>query len=269
MTQRKKEENGLTAWEKVQSRISQIEQKLRQFNNKTPEPSSPEYKQWQPLAMEYINKMDERERLLEPLDNLDKLEFFVRAKIVCLKQAKRIRRMTGQTDEYPADLPDWRKDDYDKARKAAQQLLRKAPDPIQITLTEPVTMSELWTKFKFLESCIDAEKKAAYTDREQKKGENPKSQPAEDAKTKKRPRKWVIPVVVALIGAAAMILVPFINWLLNSHSNKQSISLQKNVSTSLNAETKGNLSPAVVTYGPNSPVKIYQMTGQSDANSEK
>jgi hypothetical protein len=207
--------------------------------------------------------------LLEPLDNLDKLEFFVRAKIVCLKEVKRIRRMTGQTDEYPADLPDWRKDDYDKARKAAQQLLRKAPDPIQITLTEPVTIYELWTKFKFLESCIDAEKKAAYTDREQKKGEKPKSQPAKDAKTKKQRRKWItIPIVLALIGFVTYNLPPVIDWFLNSNSKKQGVSLQKNVTMSPDVETKGKLSPAVVTYGPNSPVNIYQTTGQSDANSE-
>jgi hypothetical protein len=95
------------------------------------------------------------------------------------------------------------------------------------------------------------------------------SQLAKDAKTKKQRRKWVIPVVVALIGAVAMILVPFINWLLNSHSNKQSISLQENVSTSLNAGTKGNLSPAIVN-SPNSTFNMntYVIPSQSETNSE-
>lgn len=71
-----------------------------------------------------------------------------------------------------------------------------------------------------------------------------------------------------IIQAIAIVLVPFISWFLNVHSNKQGITLQKNVSTSLNAETKGNLSPEVVTYGPNSPVNIYQITAQSDVNSK-
>jgi predicted DNA-binding transcriptional regulator AlpA len=69
-------------------------------------------------------------------------------------------------------------------------------------------------------------------------------------------------IQAALIEAVAIILVPFIGWFLNSHSNKQGALLQKNVSISSEAETKENQSPVVVTYGPNSPVNIYIAPGQ-------
>jgi len=75
-------------------------------------------------------------------------------------------------------------------------------------------------------------------------------------------------IQAALIKAVAIILVPIIGWFLNSHSNKQVFSLQKNVSTSLNAETRGNLSPIIVTSGPNSPVNIYISPSQLKASSE-
>jgi hypothetical protein len=73
----------------------------------------------------------------------------------------------------------------------------------------------------------------------------------------------------AVIKAVAIILVPFISWFLSSHSNKQGISLQKNVSTSLNAETKGNISPAVVN-SPNGTMNIntYLAPSQSETRSE-
>jgi hypothetical protein len=88
-----------------------------------------------------------------------------------------------------------------------------------------------------------------------------KSQPA-----KKQYRKPVI--IAAVITAVATVLAPVIIWFLNSHSNKQDVSIQKNVSTSLDVETRGNLSPAVVTSGPNSPVNIYLTPGQSETRSE-
>jgi len=72
----------------------------------------------------------------------------------------------------------------------------------------------------------------------------------------------------ALIGAGVLILVSVVGWFLNSRSNKQGVSLQKNVSTSPDVETRGNLSPAVVTSGPNSPVNIYLTPGQSETRSE-
>ncbi|MGD1041890.1 MAG: hypothetical protein ABR913_02370 [Sedimentisphaerales bacterium] len=75
-------------------------------------------------------------------------------------------------------------------------------------------------------------------------------------------------IQAALISAAVLILLTFIGWILNSHGKNLSISSQKNDSTFINAKTKGNLSPAVVTYGPNSQVNIYQTAAQSDVNSE-
>jgi hypothetical protein len=82
-------------------------------------------------------------------------------------------------------------------------------------------------------------------------------------------KRYLKPVIIAaLITAVATILAPVIVWFLNSHSKNLSIPSQKNDSTFINAETKGNLSPAVVTYGPNSPVNIYQTPTLPDANSE-
>jgi hypothetical protein len=75
-------------------------------------------------------------------------------------------------------------------------------------------------------------------------------------------------IQAALIKAIAIILVPFISWFLNSYGNKQGASYQNNGSISIEAETKGNQSPAVVTYGPNSPVNIYLTPGQSETRSE-
>lgn len=63
-------------------------------------------------------------------------------------------------------------------------------------------------------------------------------------------------IQTAFIDAVATILA-IIGCFLNSQSNKQGASPQKNVLISSEAETKGNQSPAVVTSGPNSPVNIY------------
>jgi hypothetical protein len=75
-------------------------------------------------------------------------------------------------------------------------------------------------------------------------------------------------IQAALISVIALIVISAIGWFLNSHSKNLSISSQKNDSTFINADTKGNLSPAVVTYGPNSQVNIYQTSSQSDVNSK-
>jgi hypothetical protein len=69
-------------------------------------------------------------------------------------------------------------------------------------------------------------------------------------------------IQAALITAVAMILAAVIT----SHGNKQSVSLQKNITMSPDAETKGNLSQAVVTSGPNSTVNIFIAPSQSDSN---
>jgi hypothetical protein len=91
-----------------------------------------------------------------------------------------------------------------------------------------------------------------------------KPQPAKGTKIKKRRSKWLILVVVAIIGSPA--LVPVISWLRDSHSKEQGVPIQKNVSTSPDVETKGNLSPAIVTSGPNSPVNIFISHSQPDSN---
>ena len=90
---------------------------------------------------------------------------------------------------------------------------------------------------------------------------------AKGATAKKRYRKPVI--ITALITAVATILAPVIVWFLNSYSNKQGVSIQKNVSMSPEVKTTGSLSPAVVT-GPNSTVNInnYLTPSQSETRSK-
>jgi hypothetical protein len=170
MTQGNKEENGLTEGQKellriIQERdcfIQKYDQKLRPFINKALEPGSPEHKQLAAINREYLSeyaklavKYREPERCL---DTLDKLKEFVGEKIVFLEGVKRVRKMAGRADDYPVDLPDWIKDDYKKARKAAPHLLKNPPDPIQLTLSEPATGHELLEGFNYLETCIDAAK---------------------------------------------------------------------------------------------------------------
>ena len=92
-------------------------------------------------------------------------------------------------------------------------------------------------------------------------------QTAKTTKIKKRRSKWLILIVVAIIGSPA--LVPVINWLRDSHSKEQGVSLQKNVTMSPEVETKGNHSPAIVN-SPNSTFNMntYIIPNQSETRSE-
>lgn len=75
-------------------------------------------------------------------------------------------------------------------------------------------------------------------------------------------------IQAALISASVLVLVSVTGWFLNSRSPKKGAFLQKNVSTSPDVQTRGNLSPAVVASGPNSQVNIYLTPGQSEKRPE-
>jgi len=185
MTQRKKEEYGLTEVEKERDRIIQkYDQKLRPFNNKALEPGSPECEQRNAILGEYqseLNELAEKYYTPERLDTLDELKEFLGDKITFLKMCRTAQKIKTGIDEYPVGLLEGAENYRQKALKAVNKLFKKtilSPQQIQ-----QIKLSDLLTGLELLELLVDAEKKAAYTDREQKKGEKaqkPKYQHSED-----------------------------------------------------------------------------------------
>ena len=113
--------------------------------------------------MEYINELDKQSRLLQPLDNLEKLKKFIEVKISFLKESRRVLRNLGRPDDYPVDLPDWIEDDCNMVCDAVTQLFKETiVTPSQLTLSRPLTLPKLLEWFEFLKRCIDAEKKPFY-----------------------------------------------------------------------------------------------------------
>lgn len=66
--------------------------------------------------------------------------------------------------------------------------------------------------------------------------------------------------IVAIVQIVCLFIKPYADNLINPP--------QKNAAISLEVATKGNLSPAVVTYGPNGQANIYQVPSQSETNLE-
>lgn len=85
---------------------------------------------------------------------------------------------------------------------------------------------------------------------------------AKNAKAEKLSRNPTIiaAFIVAIVTIAGWFIKPYVANLINPS--------QKNVTISLEVVTKGNLSPAVVTYGPNGQANIYQMPSQSETSLE-
>jgi hypothetical protein len=89
-----------------------------------------------------------------------------------------------------------------------------------------------------------------------------RSQSAKNVKAEKLSRNPTIiaAFIVAIVTIAGWFIKPYVTNLINHP--------QRNVTISLEIVTKEKLSPAVVTYGPNSQVNIYQMPSQSETNLE-
>jgi hypothetical protein len=71
-----------------------------------------------------------------------------------------------------------------------------------------------------------------------------------------------------IIAAFIVAIVTIAGWFINPYINNRINPPQKNVAMPIEIVKKENFSPAVVTYGPNSQVNIYQIPSQPNVNSE-
>ncbi|MGA2322858.1 MAG: TIR domain-containing protein [Sedimentisphaerales bacterium] len=153
MMQRKKEENGLTAWEKVQYRISQIKQELRQFDNKDLTPGTPEYEKRQALYSEY------QSIFIDAMKNSSGLRY---------ETPEELRELIIFLDKIPQrQIPEDAKKKYFYVRNCAEALRKRNPSLPKL----PILYDDLSTGYQSMIEWCDAAS-------EQKKGEKAKSQPA-------------------------------------------------------------------------------------------